>query len=259
MKTFSSILFFVLLALPISAQVLFVGHRGCNLGVENTETAYRNAVSYYHYAGLECDVKATGDGQLVCCHDNDLTRLGHDSLLLSDYNLAELQELTLSQKRGDSTYTATICTVDRYLAICAELNVFPIVELKWTDGINNNDMSRFPELYALIEKHHLVSQAVILTSMKNSLEYVRANFPALQCQYLCYELTEERIEWCKQWNLHPSVRRGGLTPEAIAQCHAAGLKVAVWCVNTEADYLLYKQMGCDIMTCDYLITDNLPE
>ena len=241
------------------AQVVLAGHRGSYRGVENTQEAFVNGVHYYGYTALECDVKATGDGQLVCCHDNDLTRLGHDSLKLSDFTLEQLQQLTLTQQRGDSLYTATLCTVDSYLQICAELQVFPIIELKWTDGINNNDMSRFPQLYALIQKHRLVSQAVILTSMKNSLDYVRANFPDLQCQYLCYELTPERIEWCIQRSIHPSVRRGGLTPEAIQRCHEAGLKVAVWCVNTHEDYLLYKHMGCDIMTCDYLLTDNLPQ
>ncbi len=257
MKKLLLILLFAQAALALSAQVQYAGHRGCNLGVENTRQAYINAITHYGYTGIECDVKATGDGQLVCCHDNDLTRLGHDSLLLSDHTLAELQQLTLSQKRGDSTYTATICTVDEYLQIAAQYKVFPIVELKWTDGINNNDMSRFPDLYALLEKHHLVSQAVILTSMRQSLEYIRQHYPQLQCQFLCYELTQERIDWCKQWNLHPSVRRGGLTAEAIAQCHEAGLKVAVWCVNTQEERQLYLDMGCDIMTCDYLIvTDN---
>ena len=31
---------------------LFVGHRGCNIGVENTAEAFRNGVNVYGYDGL---------------------------------------------------------------------------------------------------------------------------------------------------------------------------------------------------------------
>ena len=64
------------------------------------------------------------------------------------------------------------------IEISKDNNIFPIIELKWATGINNNDMSRFPGLYKLIEKHGLVEEARILTSMQKSLEYVRTNYPA---------------------------------------------------------------------------------
>ena len=41
---------------------LLVGHRGCNLGVENTVQAYRNGVDIYGYDDLECDARVTSDG-----------------------------------------------------------------------------------------------------------------------------------------------------------------------------------------------------
>ena len=133
----------------------FAGHRGSYRGVENTEEAMMNGINHYGYTGLEIDVKTTSDGEYVCWHDDDLSRVGHNvSIPYSKF--ADIKDLTLTQTRSGVQYTAKILTVDRYLEICKENNVFPIIELKWAVGINSNDMSRFPGLYKLIEKHGLV-------------------------------------------------------------------------------------------------------
>ncbi|MBR5854420.1 MAG: Ig-like domain-containing protein [Paludibacteraceae bacterium] len=237
---------------------LFAGHRGSYRGVEQTEEAFMNGINYYGYTGLEIDVKTTSDGEYVCWHDDDLSRVGH-SVSIPNSNFADLKDLTLTQTRGGVEYTGKLCTVDRFLEICKENNIFPIIELKWATGINTGDMSRFPGLYKLIEKHGLVEKTHILTSMQKSLEYVRTNYPQLQCQYLCYEVTESRYTWCKTWGIRPSVQTGGLSKAMARKCHEAGMDVVCWTVNSEASYLQHGELGCPIMTCDYLMPADMPE
>ena len=259
MKKITTILLFVCIVCQAYAwKPLFAGHRGSYRGVENTEEAMMNGINHYGYTGLEIDVKTTSDGVCVCWHDDDLSRVGHNVTIAST-KWEDLKDLTLTQTRSGVTYTAKILTVDRYLEICKENNVFPIIELKWAFGINNNDMSRFPGLYKLIEKHGLVEEARILTSMQKSLEYVRTNFPKLQCQFLCYEVTEARYEWCKTWGINPSVQTGGLSKYMARKCHEAGMEVACWTVNSEASYLQHGELGCTTMTCDYLLPSDMPE
>ena len=236
----------------------FAGHRGSYRGVENTEEAMMNGINHYGYTGLEIDVKTTSDGVCVCWHDDDLSRVGHNVTIAST-KWEDLKDLTLTQTRSGVTYTAKLLTVDRYLEICKEHNIFPIIELKWASGINNNDMSWFPKLYALIQKHDMVDKAYILTSMQKSLEYVRTNYPALKCQFLCYEVTEARYEWCKTWGINPSVQTGGLSKYMARKCHDAGMEVACWTVNSEASYLQHGELGCTTMTCDYLVPGDMPE
>ena len=236
----------------------FAGHRGSYRGVENTEEAMLNGINHYGYTGLEIDVKTTSDGEYVCWHDDDLSRVGHEVSIPSS-NFADIKDLTLTQTRSGVTYTAKILTVDRYLEICKENNVFPIIELKWAVGINNNDMSRFHGLYKLIEKHGLIEEARILTSMKKSLEYVRTNYPALKCQFLCYEVSEANYEWCKTWGINPSVQTGGLSKYMARKCHDAGMEVACWTVNNLASYQQHGELGCTTMTCDYLMATDMPE
>ena len=236
----------------------FAGHRGSYRGVENTEEAMMNGIQYYGYSGLEIDVKTTLDGEYICWHDDDLARVGHD-VRIPDSHWADLKQLTLTQTRGGVEYTGMLCTVDRFLEICKTHNVFPIIELKWATGINNNDMSRFAGLYALIEKHGLAEEARILTSMQKSLEYVRSHYPKLQCQYLCYDITEARYQWCLQWGISPSVKTGGLSQEMARQCREAGMEIACWTVNSDSTYVQHGELGCSIMTCDYLMPADMPE
>ena len=237
---------------------LFAGHRGSYRGVEQTEEAFMNGINHYGYTGLEIDVKTTSDGEYVCWHDDDLSRVGH-SASIPNSKFEDLKDLTLTQTRGGVQYTGKLCTVDRFLEICKDNNIFPIIELKWATGINNNDMSRFPGLYKLIEKHGLVEEARILTSMQKSLEYVRTNYPALQCQFLCYEVTEARFTWCKQWGINPSVQTGGLSKAMARKCHDAGMEVVCWTVNSESSYVQHGNLGCTTMTCDYLMPNDMPE
>ena len=236
----------------------FAGHRGSYRGVENTEEAFLNGINHYGYTGLEIDVKTTSDGICVCWHDDDLSRVGHN-IAIASTKWEDLKDLPLTQTRGGVTYTGKLCTVDRYLEICKTYNIFPIIELKWASGINNNDMSWFPKLYALIQKYDMVDKAYILTSMQKSLEYVRTNYPALKCQYLCYEVTEAHYEWCKTWGINPSVQTGGLSKYMARKCHDAGMEVACWTVNSLANYQQHGELGCTTMTCDYLIPADMPE
>ena len=231
---------------------IFIGHRGSLLGVENTEEAFINGAAHFGYQGLECDVKTTLDSQCVCWHDDHLQRAGIEEVLIPNITLDTLLSLTLTQTRKDVTYTATICTVDRYLEICKEYNVFPVVELKWATGINNNDMSLFPSLYALIEKHGLVEEAVILTSMQQSIEYIRTHYPQLTCQWLRHNVQEEDYAWCEQWNVTLSVPHTSVTEQVIARSQQMGKAVATWTVNEIADYERVIQLGCKYVTTDYL-------
>ncbi|MBR5101836.1 MAG: hypothetical protein IK092_01785, partial [Muribaculaceae bacterium] len=236
----------------------FIGHRGSYKGVMNTVEAYNNGVDVYGYQGLECDVRVTSDGYYVISHDETTNNVG-GNLTVANATLAQLQAETYTQTRGGVTYTGKICTVAEYLDICVEKNVTPVIELKWTTGINNNDMSKFPGLAALIEEKGLTSKAIILTSMKASLEYVRTNYPALKCQFLCNDNWANNFDWIVQWGLMPSIEAGCFDEYTIKRFHDKGIEVAVWTVNSEANYTKYGNMGVAMMTCDYLMPSDMPD
>lgn len=236
----------------------FIGHRGSYKGVMNTVESYTNGVDYYGYDGLECDVRVTSDGYYVISHDETTNGVG-GNLTVANATLAELQAENYTQTRGGVTYTGKICTVAEYLDICKEKNVIPVIELKWTTGINSNDMSKFPGLATLIDEKGLTDKAIILTSMRPSLEYVRTNYPLLKCQFLCNSNWETHFDWIVQWGLTPSIESGCLDKYTVKKFHDKGLEVAVWTVNSLANYKQYGEMGVAMITCDYLMPSDMPD
>jgi glycerophosphoryl diester phosphodiesterase len=70
-----------------------VAHRGASFeNAEHTLRAYVEAVREGADA-LECDVRLTADGHLVCVHDRDLRRIASSRGLVSTMELADLDQL----------------------------------------------------------------------------------------------------------------------------------------------------------------------
>src|SRR3954454_17654253 len=70
-----------------------VAHRGASAdNAEHTLAAYVAALDEGAEA-LECDVRLTADGHLVCVHDRNLKRTADNRRLVSSMELAELEEL----------------------------------------------------------------------------------------------------------------------------------------------------------------------
>jgi glycerophosphoryl diester phosphodiesterase len=73
-----------------------IAHRGASEeNAEHTLAAYLAALET-GADGLECDVRLTADGHLVCVHDRDLRRIGQTRAVISTMELQELHELDVS-------------------------------------------------------------------------------------------------------------------------------------------------------------------
>ncbi|MGC0415459.1 glycerophosphodiester phosphodiesterase [Embleya sp. AB8] len=80
-------------ARPLRANVQVVAHRGASDTVpEHTLAAYKQAIEDGADA-LECDVRLTADGHLVCVHDRRVDRTSNGSGIVSTLELAELSAL----------------------------------------------------------------------------------------------------------------------------------------------------------------------
>jgi glycerophosphoryl diester phosphodiesterase len=78
---------------PSAALPQVVAHRGASFeNAEHTLGAYLKALDA-GAEGLECDVRLTADGHLVCVHDRDLRRTAARKGLVSTSNLEDLEAL----------------------------------------------------------------------------------------------------------------------------------------------------------------------
>lgn len=259
MKKIYLLLLCVLATVTAFAQPKLIGHRGSYWGLENSEEAFINGAKKGYHC-IETDVKVTKDGVHVCCHNDDLTSWG-GTLTIASSTLEALQAETLTQTRGGVTYTGKLCTFERYLDICKEYNLIPIIELKWATGINSNDTSGIPNLIKLIEEKGFRNSCYIFTSMKPCLQYIHDNYPDIQLMLLVYSSSfESSLLWCSERGIHMGVGVGAeITKDGVRRYHDAGLKVNAWSCNTANAYKTYGNYGCDFITTDYLEPSELPE
>jgi glycerophosphoryl diester phosphodiesterase len=90
----------------VSARPLVVAHRGASFDIaEHTLGAYTAAIESGADA-LECDVRLTRDGHLVCVHDRRVDRTSDGSGLVSELDLAGLSALDFSSWHADWPDTA---------------------------------------------------------------------------------------------------------------------------------------------------------
>lgn len=243
-----TILLALMSAVVVTAQTRFVGHRGSIWGVENTREAFINGANAgYDY--LECDLRVTADGTLVLSHDETTSRMG-GNLTVAESTIEQLKAENYSQTRNGNTYNGSICTLAEYLDICAEYNVLPVIELKWSTGINNNDCSNIYRLVELLETKGFRKKCVILTSMRDCLDYIHKNYPDLQLQFLAKTDCIEMFDQCTANNMDVDIRRDCVDQSIIDLYHAAGRLVNVWTVNDINECRKLIEMGCDFITTD---------
>src|SRR3954468_14853410 len=78
---------------PVNSPPQVVAHRGASeVEAEHTLGAYLRAIDD-GADGLECDVRLTRDGHLVCVHDRRVDRTSNGSGTLSDFDLDDLHGL----------------------------------------------------------------------------------------------------------------------------------------------------------------------
>ncbi len=231
-----------------AASPAFVGHRGSAYGVENTREAFVNgAEKGYEY--LECDLRLTADSVLVLCHDETTNRLG-GNLTVAEATYEQLCAETYTQTRNGETYTGQIATVDEYLDICCEYGVVPVIELKWSTGINDNDQSCIPLLIAVLELKGVRSDCIILTSMRNCLNFIHEKYPDIPLQFLAKEDVEENFNWAVENGIDVDVRHDCINADLVERFHNAGRSVNVWTINDSAKCNELIEMGVDLITTD---------
>lgn len=222
-----------LAACASDAAPLYIAHRGHGEH-ENTKEAFRNSVDFW---GIECDVCLTSDGEIVINHDSDVTFADGNYFIIAETTL----ETLLSQKFDDGS---GICTFSEYLQICKEMEKVAVVELKsaWSE----NEIAK---LLGEIEKYYCIDNVVIISFIESNLRSVRAQ-SSVQLQYLMNSYVDEKIEFCIENNITPSVAWDLIDSYYVNMAHQNNLKIAAWTVNSATANQLMKKLGVDYVTSD---------
>ncbi|HST63723.1 MAG TPA: glycerophosphodiester phosphodiesterase family protein [Mycobacteriales bacterium] len=243
---------------------LVVAHRGSSYALaEHTLGAYLRALDE-GADGLECDVRLTRDGHLVCVHDRTVDRTSSGHGVVSDFDLDDLNTLDFGSwhapeptrsgpeagiyiEERDST-EAPVLTLERLLRVVAGTGVRLLVETKHPTryaGLVEQQLVR------LLEAHGMAGAASPVTVMSFSpvaLRRVRLLAPPLPTVQLYRHLPVRRRDGSLPAAADvagPSVEVLRAYPGYVRRVHRAGGRVFVWTVDEPADIELVLGLGVD--------------
>lgn len=243
-----------------------VAHRGSSAEkAEHTLGAYVAALDEGADA-LECDVRLTADGHLVCVHDRDLRRIAQKRALVSSMELAELEQLDVaSWKHPWSDLDDEAPDVDRDLDRVLTLRRLLETAADYPRRVELAIETKHPTRYAGLVERRLVdlldefgwagasSPARVMSFSWVALRRIRRLAPDLRLVYLI----ESPLGWASakpfaepDWIAGPGIELLRKHPEMIRRIRRAGTEVHVWTVNTEADADLCRELGVAAVITD---------
>lgn len=246
-----------------------VAHRGSSFAhPEHTLAAYLGAIEE-GADGLECDVRLTSDGHLVCVHDRKVNRTSDGRGVVSEHSLPELSALDFGSWRTDLADSAgepvrpeedlarrRVLTLERLLevALSAPRPVQLFVETKHPTrygGLVEQQLVRLLRSFGLAEpadRHR--STVVVMSFSPAAIRRIRLLAPAIPTMLLMNRVPPYR----RDGSLPPGVSWAGpglpvlrAHPRYARRVQDAGGRVYVWTVDEAADIEHVISCGVDVI------------
>ncbi|MFF4080605.1 glycerophosphodiester phosphodiesterase [Streptomyces sp. NPDC001777] len=249
---------------PQTTQV--VAHRGASEDApEHTLAAYRKAIEDGADA-LECDVRLTSDGHLVCVHDRRVNRTSNGRGAVSALELAELAALDFGswKDREESPdwdpvpgELTSVLTLERLLELVVETRAAgrPLqlaVETKhptrWAGQVEERLLHLLKRFGLDAPPADGPSPVRVMSFSARSLHRVRAAAPALPTVYLMQFLSPRLRDGRLPAGARiagPGMRIVRNHPGYVERLHRAGHRVHVWTVNEPEDVQLCLDLGVE--------------
>lgn len=239
-----------------------VAHRGSSsLEPEHTLAAYLQAIDDDADA-LECDVRLTSDGTLVCVHDRRIDRTSRGRGSVSSHHVTELSKHDYSysswhdfEDPGDGSRTRLL-TLETLLTVALDKRADIRFAIETKHPVRYGGYVE-RELTAVLARYGLgrlgregVSQVRMMSFSRMAVLRMQKLAPAIPTVFLM-----DRIWWpYRDGSLPPGVFAAGPSievvrqnPEYVTRVHAAGGQVHVWTVDDKADLDLCVELGVDVV------------
>jgi glycerophosphoryl diester phosphodiesterase len=210
-----------------------IGHRGAAARApENTLAGLRRAKAL-GCDWVEFDVRLTGDGALVLCHDSALDRTTSGSGLVSATSLAAIRECDAGSWFDPNFAGEKVPTLDEGLLLAAELDLGANVELKSDRG---REYATAAAVATTVQRLRGRGPAVLVSSfLPSALATLRALAPQIPRGVLFRFIPRGWAQMALRLGctmIGADHRR--LRPRRIAAIRAAGYPLAAYTVNDPA-------------------------
>jgi glycerophosphoryl diester phosphodiesterase len=244
------------LAAASGAPAVAAHRGGALLWPENSLLAFRSALGL-GVDFLETDVHLTADGEVVVLHDATLDRTTTATGPVGERQLADLRAARLRARDGSVT-AEPVPTLAEVLDLMAPARVELLLEIK--AGVGRR---RYPGLeektLALVRARGLADRVVVMGFDPETVARVRQLDPAIRTTLLVAKGQVDRsggrpveaVRWATDVRAtHLGIDHRVLDAEVVAAARRAGLRVAAWTVNEDADIRRVVTLGVDVVISD---------
>ncbi|MFH9608590.1 glycerophosphodiester phosphodiesterase [Streptomyces sp. NPDC017448] len=247
-------------------SIQVIAHRGASEDApEHTLAAYRKAIEDGADA-LECDVRLTADGHLVCVHDRRVNRTSNGRGAVSALELADLAALDFGswKDREESPdwdpvpgELTSVLTLERLLELFTEVRatgrrLHLAIETKhptrWAGQVEERLLRLLKRFGLDAPPADEPSPIRVMSFSARSLHRVQAAAPALPTVYLMQFVSPRMRDGRLPAGSRiagPGMRIVRSHPGYIERLHRAGHRVHVWTVNEPADVDLCADLGVE--------------
>ncbi|ABG95821.1 MULTISPECIES: glycerophosphodiester phosphodiesterase [Rhodococcus] len=228
---------------------LVVAHRGASAAMpEHTLAAYELALEE-GADGLECDVRLTRDGHLVCVHDRTVDRTSTGTGVVSEMTLEELAEFNY----GTEEEPAELLELSALIALTLDWSARPVklfIETKHPvrfGGLVESkvlaELQRFGIAAPPSADH---SRAVVMSFSAGAVWRIRRSAPMLPTVLLgesARYLGGGAATTVGATAVGPSVKTLHEHPDMVDKAAAAGRATYCWTVDNRSDVELCRELG----------------
>ena len=231
----------LLTMLHLRPRPKIVAHRGASgYAVENSLAAFRKAVEMAADM-VELDVFVLQDGAVVCFHDDELERLTGVKGRITDYNLSELNQLSLSDGSRIPLLTQALGVLDKQLRVNIELK-----------GPGTAEPTYHVLQEAIREQGWKLTDFHVSSFRHDELRRMRELDTDIELGILPTSSLSETLAVGKELNAYSiNANRASLDEEAVAAIRDAGFRVYVWTVNAPGDIRRVLDLGVDGLITNY--------
>ncbi|WP_026835011.1 glycerophosphodiester phosphodiesterase family protein [Eubacterium xylanophilum] len=248
-----------------STAAHFIAHRGyVNGGVENTITAFKNAI-IAGFWGVETDIYSTKDGVFVLNHDGKVWTNGRKA----PSNLTDKDEIEgiinkLTYEQVENLSHGEIPTLESLLKLVEPWDITPLLEIKNLVRGNQKTLDRNNEqeiasqvhrLLNLIDKYSMTKRCYITSFSSTYLEHVRAQNKDIKIQFITNK-KEVDLDYLESNNFGLDWAIASSNKETINEIKKRKINLCLYIADTPEEAKKAIELGADAITSNVKVFEK---
>lgn len=211
-------------------EILSINHRGYNTQApENTLPAFRLS-RLRGFAYVEADVRFTSDGVPVLLHDASIDRTSNGCGLISDLTFEQVRQYDFGSWMSPSFENTRIPSLEEFLALCRELDLHPVLEIK------NGSEEQVFQVVDMVGRYGLKDDTLYISFSLSHLMAVYKRYPYANQGYLVSKVTTDVVERVLEITTdyrHIALDSSDYSDSSVSICKSNGIPLWVWTLNSK--------------------------